>query len=660
MESRRSALIGWAIVVVLVLVAAASVWFKVAGGDDDEAARPGMKDGDPASEAADAFAVAWVDGKLSDVAFVDTNGDVNARSLAITAGLGSGAAGKPAKVEVTSLTEVPPATGAKDPARRVDATMAVTWQIDPTRTWTYDTSAQLVEVEGSGEAKTRWLVDWSPAVVHPGLQDGDTLQTVRLPAARGEILGPDGKPLVGQRPVVVVGIQPGATVDRAATAQQVAGLVGVDSAALVQRVQAGSDTDLISVITLREEDAAGVRAQLDAIPGVVLQDDELPLAPTRNFARALIGTTGPATAEIAAKSDGRITEGDLTGLSGLQASQDEALAGQAGLSIRLAPADGSGREPAVLKDFPTKAGESITITLDPNVQAAADEVMANAPNPAALVAIRASTGDVLAVSNGPAGADGYNRAMVGKYPPGSTFKIASTLALLENGLTPETVVDCPATLVVGKEFSNAEGEVLGKVPFSKDFADSCNTAFVGQSRNISVDQLADTAQKLGYRDLDIGTPLAGGSVPTEANETEHAADMIGQGQVEASPFAVALASASVASGRSVNPRLIIDPDEPDPKLGEELDPAAIKALQGLMRGVVTDGTGTALADVPGGDVAGKTGTAEFGTESPPQTHAWFTGYQGDIAFAVLVEDGGFGGQVAAPLAAQFLTKLAEG
>jgi cell division protein FtsI/penicillin-binding protein 2 len=149
-------------------------------------------------------------------------------------------------------------------------------------------------------------------------------------------------------------------------------------------------------------------------------------------------------------------------------------------------------------------------------------------------------------------------------------------------------------------------------------------------------------------------------VPTDANETEHAADMIGQGKVEASPLAVALASASVASGRSLVPRLLVDPDDPEPEPGAELDPKAIASLRALMRGVVTDGTGTALAGVPGGEVSGKTGTAEFGTESPPQTHAWFTGFQGDIAFAVLVEDGGFGGQVAAPLAAEFLTKLAAG
>jgi cell division protein FtsI/penicillin-binding protein 2 len=656
--NKRGALIGGAVVLLLAIVAAA-VWFGVLA-PEDSAARPGVKEGDPATEAADAFAADWVAGTLDQVPVTDQATDINAAALAVTAGLGNGAAGKPAKAVVTAIEPAEPAAGADDGAKRVAASVDVTWQLDPERVWKYTTKVPLVEDPDAADGEPQWLVDWDPSIVHPRLTAGDTFQIVRLPAARGEILGPDGKPLVGLRPVVQVGIQPGATSGRTATAQRVASLVGVDSAALVDRVSAGTDTDLISVITLRKEAFEPLRSQLEAIPGVVLQDDEIPLAPSRDFARALIGTVGPATAEIAADSNGRIAEGDLTGLSGIQAAQDAALAGQAGVSVRVVPEASSGREAYVLKDFPTKKGESVQITIDPDIQTAADEVLASAPKPAALVAIRASTGDVLAVSNGPEGADGYNRALIGKYPPGSTFKIASALALLENGLTPETTVDCPATIVVGKEFSNAEGEVLGSVPFSKDFADSCNTAFVGQSRNITAEQLADTAKKLGYRELDLGVPLAQASVPVTDSETEHAADMIGQGQVEASPLAVALASASVAAGRSLVPRLIVDPKDPKPEQGKALDAKAVEDLRGLMRGVVTDGTGGAVLDIPGGEVHGKTGTAEYGNESPPQTHAWFTGYQGDIAFAVLVEDGGFGGEVAAPLAADFLTKLAEG
>ena len=114
----------------------------------------------------------------------------------------------------------------------------------------------------------------------------------------------------------------------------------------------------------------------------------------------------------------------------------------------------------------------------------------------------------------------FHRAIAGNYPPGSTFKVISGLTLLENGLTPDTLVNCPATIVVGKKFQNAEGEVLGNVPFRKDFAASCNTAFVGQSRNITAQQLADTAAKVGYRKVDIGVPVFTGSVPIAKDETE--------------------------------------------------------------------------------------------------------------------------------------------
>jgi cell division protein FtsI/penicillin-binding protein 2 len=88
-----------------------------------------------------------------------------------------------------------------------------------------------------------------------------------------------------------------------------------------------------------------------------------------------------------------------------------------------------------------------------------------------------------------------------------------------------------------------------------------------------------------------------------------------------------------------------------------LDPAVIAGLRTMMAEVVASGTGMPAAVRGGPLVYGKTGTAEFGTANPPTTHAWFIGYRGDVAFAVLVEGGGVGGQVAAPLAARFLSGL---
>jgi cell division protein FtsI/penicillin-binding protein 2 len=130
--------------------------------------------------------------------------------------------------------------------------------------------------------------------------------------------------------------------------------------------------------------------------------------------------------------------------------------------------------------------------------------------------------------------------------------------------------------------------------------------------------------------------------------------VIGQGEVLASPAAMAQAAATIARGGWAAPRLVLDPaPEPGPA-APETDPARLRVVRDLMRAVVTGGTAQALADVPGESVHAKTGTAEFGTQTPPQTHAWTIGFAGPIAFAVLVEEGRSGGCIAVPVAEAFL------
>jgi cell division protein FtsI/penicillin-binding protein 2 len=108
---------------------------------------------------------------------------------------------------------------------------------------------------------------------------------------------------------------------------------------------------------------------------------------------------------------------------------------------------------------------------------------------------------------------------------------------------------------------------------------------------------------------------------------------------------------AAATAPSVGSTATTPPARPAP-----LDPTVRQSLDGLMHGVVAHGTGTAAA-VPGVDVAGKTGTAEFGTANPPATHAWFIGFTPQLSFAVLIEGGGTGGQAAAPVANRFLSGL---
>ena len=164
--------------------------------------------------------------------------------------------------------------------------------------------------------------------------------------------------------------------------------------------------------------------------------------------------------------------------------------------------------------------------------------------------------------------------------------------------------------------------------------------------------LVAAAGRFGFGvDYDAGVDAVGGEFPDPNDTADRAASAIGQGRVLASPLHMASVAAAVASGTWRAPRVTGPPSTVSPVA---LNPSTVAVLADLMREVVRTGTGTSAA-VAGQDVAGKTGTAEFGNADPPATHAWFIGFRGSLAFAVLVEGGGVGGQVAAPIAARFLT-----
>jgi cell division protein FtsI/penicillin-binding protein 2 len=150
-----------------------------------------------------------------------------------------------------------------------------------------------------------------------------------------------------------------------------------------------------------------------------------------------------------------------------------------------------------------------------------------------------------------------------------------------------------------------------------------------------------------------------GDVPAPASEVERAAAVIGQGRTLVSPAAMAQVAATIARGSAAPARLVLDPaPAAAATAATAADPAQLAAVRDLMRQVVLSGTASALADVPGGPVHAKTGTAEHGTDSPPRTHAWTIGFQDGTAFAVLVEDGRSGGAAAVPVAEAFLRAIA--
>ena len=388
------------------------------------------------------------------------------------------------------------------------------------------------------------------------------------------------------------------------------------------------------------------------IPGTVFQTHKARGPITADLAAHIVGTVGPITAEQLAHLGAPYRSTDVVGQTGIEAVYQSQLAGKPGGSINVV--DHAGKTVKTLARFAPKPGQSVRTTIEPTAQRAAEHALDGVPGAAAFVAIRASTGAVVASVSRPT-TTGFDIALDGQYPPGSTFKVVTAADLLEHGLTPSSTVTCPAKLVVdGREFHNFEGEAAASLTFKEAFAESCNNAFIGAATSLPDSSFVKTAREFGLgTEPKIGLEAFGGRVPEPASKTEHAATAIGQARVVVSPLAMACVAATVASGRFTAPTLVsgIAASEPTPAL----DPKVVADLRTMMAEVVASGTAAGRGLPPG--TFGKTGTAEFGTAEPLQTHAWFVGYRGDIAFAVLVVGGGVGGRVAAPLAASFLNAL---
>ena len=207
------------------------------------------------------------------------------------------------------------------------------------------------------------------------------------------------------------------------------------------------------------------------------------------------------------------------------------------------------------------------------------------------MAIRPSTGAVLAAANGPGNKD-QNLATAGQAAPGSTFKVVSALALLRAGLKPSSEVKCPETITVDgrrfKNYSDYPSSQLGTITLKTALAQSCNTAFIGSRTKLDDGDLAQAAASLGVgADYDTGFPSFFGQVPDDASGTGGAAAMIGQGTVLASPMAMAAVAASVSGGRTIIPVLV--DGEAAKTTAAPLTAAEAASLTSMMRAVVTEG-----------------------------------------------------------------------
>jgi cell division protein FtsI/penicillin-binding protein 2 len=611
-------------------------------------------------DAVNAFAQLWTHDKTDGVQLQDNNGgalkatDVYAQIKALAGDL---APSRAALSLVSMDTSGNTAT----------ATEKVDWTVAEGVVWTYQTK---IGVAKAGDA---WKVVWTPAVMHPQLRDGDTIAVHGVPAERGQVLDGSGQAIVKPRPVVEVGVEPKEIKDQAALITALdaafkASGTAVDLSDLPARIAAAKPDAFVSVVTLRREVYDTIRSQIHDLPGTVFNESTLQLAPTRTFARALLGTVDEVTREQLDANPGRYVQGDQVGQSGLEKTYDLSLRGTSGVKVMITgrkSSTGSDEAEVELFSVDPKAGVPLKTTLDQKVQNAADAALAGQSLRTALVAVRVSDGAIVAVANGPGGGD-VNLAFTASVPPGSTFKMITALGLLDKGaVNADTPVNCPKTFTVsGRTFTNAGGFELGTVPFHTDFAKSCNTAFASLAPQLKPDLLQKAAASVGVgTSWNLGEDANTGTVPANVSDVEAAAAAFGQGQTLVSPLALAGAAAAVARGSWQQPKLFgeIPPGAPAatsgskaPANGTALNASSVTALHAMMREVVTAGTATGLAGVGGGDVFAKTGTAEYDSNNPDNTHAWTIGWRGDIAFAVFVEKGGSSAATAVPIAAAFL------
>ena len=499
--------------------------------------------------------------------------------------------------------------------------------------WRRPGRLRLVRVEDE------WRVDWSAAALHPAARDGERFTVTRTRPPRAAILAEDGTPLTATGDVVTVGVEPRRIRDRAVTAAALRTHLDVAPAQLDRLLAApGVRPDhFVPVVDVQPDRFAALRPVLEPVPGIVFRRRTGRTVVAGGFAEHTVGRVGEITAELLEELGPTYRTGDAVGRSGLERTYERQLAGTPSAEVAV------GEQGRVVGRVEGRAPTPLRTTLRMPVQQAAEDALARVEQPAAIVALDVRTGAVLAAASRPFGTT-FNRALDGRYPPGSTFKVVTAEALLASGATPDDPVECPREAVVGgRRFKNFEDEALGATTLRRAFAHSCNTTFAQEAAELGADALDAAARRFGFAARDF---------PEPRDTVELAAAAIGQARVLATPAHMAAVVSAAATGTWHAPHVVVAGRRP---ASSAVTATAVAPLRDMLRAVVTEGTGTAARGVP--DLLGKTGTAEFGSGDPLPTHAWFIGVRADIGFAVVVEGGGVGGRVAAPIAARFAAAL---
>ncbi len=535
------------------------------------------------------------------------------------------------------------------------------------------------------------------------ISENNRLRTEAIPALRGRLLDRNGKVLADNTPSFSVVVDPLISEYRKhpekleATAEALARLIEEDPARLLETVKEKAFKSPLGVKlagNLKPYEIAAIEESSSRLPGVRIEVRPRRHYPHKELACHLLGTVGEVAGdEIGGDSDTGYVAGDFVGRRGIERQYETHLRGEDGR--RQTQVDALGRRSGLyggLEKEPALPGEDLHLTLDLELQRFVEDTL-SAYRRGAVVVIEMETGGVLAMASMPPfdpnafsrgltrdewkgleNDEDYpliNRCTQARYPPGSTFKLLTAIAALEEGLISpeEKPVYCGGYYVLGnRRFGCWKETGHGRLGMREAIAQSCSSYFFNLGRLIGVEKLCSWAKHLGLDDvtgIDLPAEMDNFAPDTEWFDSRYGVDgwgpglalnlAIGQGELLVTPLKLATIAMAVGGrGRWPIPHVV---EGPPAGWGEwYISRSALEVVrEGMFRCVQGEhGTGR-LAAVEGVTVGGKTGTAQ---NPHGGDHSIFIGFapwsKPTVALAVYLENAGHGGREAAPLAGAVL------
>jgi len=553
-----------------------------------------------------------------------------------------------------------------------------------------------------------WQLQVLRGKYYRNLAENNRLRPVPIPAPRGLLFDRNGRVLVDNRPSFNVVLTTEQTDNLDWSIKRLSEMLQIAPAAIREKLsQKGPQFRAVVVkADATDQDVATIEARRLEQPEASVDPVPLRAYPLGQGAAHVLGRVGEITErQLESEAYSGIEPGSTVGQAGVEAEHNRLLMGQDGL--RRVVVNSRGVEVAEAERQPPVEGPNVSLTIDMKLQQAMEEAMAGRPGSA--VAMDPNNGEILGMLSLPSYdpnefAKGIepaawnalskdpltplmNRVIQGQYSPGSSFKIPMTLAALQEGvITPQTTFHCPGFLnIYGTTFRCHKASGHGTVDLKHAIALSCNVYFYNVGVRLGIERISRWTRRMGMSaPTGIDLPAeASGLIPDpdwkrrvskeKWYPSETVSISIGQGGVLATPLQMARLAALVANGgKLVQPHLIKSVGGKPAPVPEPVDlgfhPSVIDGARQGMLAVVAEGTGR-RAQLQGVTVAGKTGSAQVVTHArleadknahELQPHGWFICFapaeKPTIAMAVLVEHGTAGGQSAAPVAGQVLSK----